>query len=132
MARKAGPPTAEEIAAIRTATQNRMRAKLAPSIMGGVRELADERVEELLLDKKVLVRVLAEHVSGAVLNDEQTKMFDKILTDAGYPRALIHGPDPILEKRVHKMLETLADEVVAELKEADRTAEKGKKEEPNK
>ena len=131
MAKKAGPPTPEEIAAIRTANQKRMRANLAPSIMGNVEELTAKRVEELLLDKKVLVRVLAETVSAAALTDEQTEKFDKTLTDAGYPAELIHGRDPILEKRVHEMLETLADEVIAELKEADRTAEKEKKEEPN-
>ena len=132
MARKAGPPKPEEIAAIRTATQKRMRAKLAPSIMGNVQELAAKRAEELLFDKKVLMRVLAENVSEAALTDEQTQRFDKTLTDAGYPAELIHGPDPILEKRVHEMLVTLADEVVAELKEADRTAEKEKEEQPNK
>jgi hypothetical protein len=132
MARKAGPPKPEEIAAIRTATQKRMRAKLAPSIMGNVQELAAKRAEELLLDKKVLIRVLAENVSEAALTDEQTETFDKTLTDAGYPAELIHGPDPILAKRVHEMLVTLADEVVAELKEADRAAEKEKEEEPNK
>ena len=131
MARKAGPPTPEEIAVIRSATQNRMRARLAPSIMSNVQELAAERSAELLLDKKVLVRVLAESVSAAALTGEQTEKFGKTVTDAGYPAELIHGPDPVLEKRVHKMLETLADEVVAELKEADRTAEKEKKEELN-
>jgi len=131
MAKKAGPPTPEEIAAIRKAAQERMRAKLAPAIMGNVRELAAERVKELLVDKKVLVRVLAENVSEATLAEEQTKKFDKTLTDAGYPAKLIHGPDPILEKRIHKMLETLADEVVAELKEADGAAKKGKKGKPS-
>lgn len=119
MAKKAGPPTPEEIAAIRTANQKRMRAKLAPSIMGNAEELTAKRVEELLLDKKVLVRVLSETVAAAALTDEQTKKFDKTLTDAGYPAELIHGRDPILEKRVHKMLEALADEVIAELKKAD-------------
>jgi hypothetical protein len=132
MARKAGPPKPEEIAAIRTATQKRMRAKLAPSIMGNVQELAAKRAEELLLDKKVLLRVLAEKVSEAALTDEQTKRFDKTLTDAGYPAELIHGPDPILKKRVREMLVTLADEVVPELKAADRAAEKEKEEQPNK
>jgi len=132
MARKAGPPTPKEIEAIRTATQKRMRAKLAPSIMGNVRELTAKHVEELLLDKKVLFRVLAENVSEAALTDEQTERFDKTLTDAGYPAELIHGPDPILKKRVHKMLETLADDAIAELKKADSAAEKGKKEKPKK
>ena len=131
MARKAGPPTPEEIAAVRKATQERMRARLAPSIMGNVRELAAERVKELLLDKKVLVRVLAENVSQATFTEEQTEKFDKALTDAGYPAKLIHGPDPVLEKRIRKKLETLADEVVAELKEADAVAKKGKKEKPS-
>jgi hypothetical protein len=105
-----------------------MRDRLAPSIMGNVRELAAERVKELLLDKKVLVRVLAENVSEATFTEEQTEKFDKALTDAGYPAELIHGPDPILEKRIHKMLEALADEVIAELTEADRAAKKGKEE----
>ena len=131
MAKKAGPPTPEEIAEIRKATQERVRAKLGPSIMDNVRELAAERVKELLLDKKVLVRVLAENVSKAALTEEQTEKFDKALTDAGYPAKLIHGPDPILEKRIHKMLETLADEVVTELKEADGAAKTGKEEGPN-
>jgi hypothetical protein len=132
MAKKAGPPTPDEIAEIRKATQERMRAKLGPSIMDHVRELAAERVKECLLDKKVLVRVLAENVSEAALTEKQTEKLDKALTDAGYSAELIHGPDPILEKRVHKMLETLADEVLAGLKEADGAAKKGKKEEPNK
>jgi hypothetical protein len=132
MARRAGPPTPKEIAAIRTATQKRMRAKIAPSIMGNVEELTADRVKELLLDKKVLVRVLVENVSEATLTEEQTEMFDKTLTDAGYPAELIHGPDPILEKRVHKMLETLADEAIAELKKADSAGEKEKKREPSK
>ena len=92
-----------------------MRARLAPSIMGNVGELTAKRVDELLLDKKVLVRVLAETVSAAALTDEQTEKFNKTLADAGYPAKLIHGPDPILEKRVHEMLETLADEVIAEM-----------------
>ena len=130
MAKKAGPPTPEEIAAIRKATQERVRAKLGPSIMDNVRELAAERVKELLLDKKVLVRVLAENVSKATLTEEQTEKFDKALTDAGYPAELVNGPDPILEQRVHKMLETLADEVLADLKEAGGAAKTGKKEEP--
>ncbi|NQT40968.1 MAG: hypothetical protein HQ581_25980 [Planctomycetes bacterium] len=128
MAKKAGPPTPEEIAAIRTATQKRMRAKLAPSIMGNVEELAAQRVKELLLDKKVLVRALAENVSAAALTDELAEKFGKALTDAGYPAELIHGADPILDKRVHKMLEALADEVIAELKEADRAGEKDARE----
>lgn len=127
MAKKAGPPTPEQIAAIRAATQKRMRAKFAPSIMGNVEELTAKRVEELLLDKKVLLRVLAEEVSEAALTEEQTERFDKTLTDAGYPAALIHGPDPILKKRVRKMLEKLADDAIAELKKADSAAEKGKK-----
>jgi len=131
MAKKAGPPTPEEIAEIRKATQERMRARLAPAIMGNVRELAAERVKELLLDKKVLVRVLAENISEATLTEEQTEKFDKTLTAAGYPAKLIHGPDPVLEKRIRKMLETLADEVVAELKKADGVAKKGKKEKPS-
>ncbi len=113
MARRAGPPTPKEIAAIRAATQKRMRAKIAPSIMGNVEALAAKRAEELLLDKKVLVRVLAENVSEAALTDKQTEKFDKTLADAGYPAELIHGPDPILEKRIYKMLETLADELLA-------------------
>ena len=132
MAKKAGPPTPEEIAEIRKATQERVRAKLGPSIMDNVRELAAERVKEVLLDKNVLVRVLADNVSKAALMEEQTEKFDKALTDAGYPVGLISGPDPVLEKRVHKMLETLADEVLAELKEADGAGKKGKKEKPNK
>jgi len=131
MAKKAGPPTPKEIAAIRAATRKRMRAKLAPSIMGNVEELTAERVKELLLDKKVLVRVLAENVSQVALTDKQTEKFGKVLTDAGYPAELIHGPDSILENRLHKMLETLADEALAELKEADRAAEEGKEEKPN-
>jgi len=132
MAKKAGPPTPEEIAAIRTANQKRMRAKLAPAIMDNVQKLTAKRVEELLLDRKVLARVLADNVSAAALTKEQTEEFDKTLTDAGYPAELIHGPDRVLEKRIHKMLETLADEALAELKEADRGAEKEKKETPNK
>jgi hypothetical protein len=131
MAKKAGPPTPEQIAEIRKATQERMRARLAPSIMDNVRKLAAERVKELLRDKKVLVRVLAENISEATLTEEQTEKFDKALTDAGYPAKLIHGPDPVLEKRIRKKLETLADEVVAELKEADGVAKKGKKEKPS-
>ena len=130
MAKKAGPPTPEDIAAIRKATQERMRGKLGPAIMGNVRELGAERVKELLLDKKVLARVLAENVSKATLTEEQTEKFDKALTDAGYPAELISGPDPILEKRVHKMLETLADEVLADLKETDGAAKTEKKEKP--
>jgi len=132
MAKKAGPPAPEEITELRKATQERVRAKLGPSIMDNVRELAAERVKELLLDKKVLVRVLAENVSKATLTEEQTEKFDKALTDAGYPAGLIHGPDPILEKRIHKMLETLADEVLTELKKADDAAKTGKEEKPNK
>lgn len=132
MAKKAGPPTPEEIAAIRSANQKRMRAKLAPAIMANMEELTAERVDELLLDKKVLVRVLADNVAAAALNEEQSENFDKALTDAGYPAELTHGSDRILEKRIHKMLETLADEAIAEMKEADRNAGKDKKEKPNK
>jgi len=100
--------------------------------MDNVRELAAERVKELLLDKKVLVRVLADNVSKSALTEEQTKEFDKALTDAGYPAGLIRGPDPVLEKRIHKIRETLADEVLAELKEADGAGKEGEKGKPNK
>ncbi len=124
MARKAGPPTPKEIEAIRAATQKRMRAKLAPSIMGNVEELAAKRMEEVRLEKKVLVRALAEKISEEALTDKQTVKFDKVLAEAGYPKELIHGADPILMKRVKKMLETLADEVVAELKKADSSGKK--------
>ena len=119
MARQAGPPTPKEIEAIRSSTQKRMRAKLAPAIMGGLGELTEKRMQELLVDKKTLVRALAEEISAAVLTDRQKPEFDKALTDAGYARELVHGPDAVLGKRVVKMLETLADEVVAELKKAD-------------
>lgn len=132
MAKKAGPPTPEEIAAIRAANQERMRVKIAPAIMANVGELTAKRVEELLLDKQVLVRVLADNVAAAALAEEQTEKLDKVLTDAGYPAELTHGPDRVLEERVHKMLETLAEEAIAEMKEADGNAGKGKKEKPNK
>ncbi len=124
MARKAGPPTPKEIKAIRSATQKRMRAKLAPVMMSNFEELTARRMEELLVDKKVLVRVLAEEVSNETLTDKQKSKFDKALAEAGYPQELIHGPDPVFTKQVTKMLETVADEAVAELKKADAAREK--------
>ena len=119
MAKQAGPPTPKEIAAIRSTMQKRMRAKLAPAIMGALGELTDKRMQELLLDKKVLARALAEEISEVALTDRQKREFDKTLSDAGYPKELVHGPDVVLGKRVVKMLETLADEVVADFKKAD-------------
>jgi uncharacterized protein YihD (DUF1040 family) len=124
MARKAGPPTPKEIEAIRTATRKRMSARLAPAIMGRVEELAARRMEEVRLDKKILVRALAEGISEAALTDKQAAKLDKMLSEAGYPKELIHGPDPVLMKRVNKMLETVADEVIAELKKADSSGKK--------
>jgi len=119
MARKAGPPTPKEIEAIRAATRERVRAMVAPAIMGNVDELTAKRMEEVRRGKNILVRVLAEKVSEAALTDKQTKKFDQVLCKAGYPKELVHGPDPVLMKRVNKMLEAVADEVIAELKKAD-------------
>jgi len=130
MAAQTGPPTPKEIEAIRSTTQKRIRAKLAPAIMGGLAELTEERMQELRVDKKILVRALAEEISEIALTDRQKREFDKSLTDAGYPEELVHGPDSILAKRVVKMLEALADEVIADLKKAD--AAKQKKEEAKK
>jgi|GEM_PF-2141467 len=122
MARRAGPPTPEEIKAIRSAMQQRMRAKLAPNIMTNVRKLADSRIEELMIDQKVLVRVLAEAIAASALSTKQKEDFNGILTKAGYPEELVHGPDPILMQRVRQMLEELADKVVADLKKEDEAA----------
>ena len=99
MARRAGPPTPEEIKAIRTAAQNRMRARIAPHVMVNVRKLASERSEELMIDKKVHVRVLADEISKSVLSDKQKEDFNEILAKAGYPEELVQGPDPVLKKR---------------------------------
>jgi hypothetical protein len=124
MAKQTGPPTPKEIEAIRSGIQKRMRVKFAPAIMGGLTDLTEKRMQELLLDKKVLVRTLADQVSEALLTDRQKREFDKTLTDAGYPKELTHGPDMVLGKRVVKMLEALADEVVAKLKKADAAEQK--------
>ncbi len=119
MARKAGPPTPKEIEAIRTATRERMRDKLAPALMGNVEELTAKRMEEVRLDKRILVRALAEEVSEAAFTDKQAAALEKMLSKAGYPKELVHGPDPVLMQRVDKMLERVADEVIAGLKKAD-------------
>ncbi len=119
MAKQAGPPTPKEIEAIRSKTQKRMRSKLAPAIMGGLGDLTETRMHELLVDKKVLVRALAETISAGVLTNSQKHDFDKTLTESGYPKELIHGPDRVLAKRVVEKLERLAEEVIAELKKDD-------------
>ena len=124
MAKKAGPPTAEEIAAVRAETQKKMRGRIGPVIMGNLEELTKERMKEVLADKKVLVRVLGEKVSDVALTDEQKPKLDKALTEAGSPAALIHGPDAVLIERMKKMMEKAADEAVAKLKEEDEAAKK--------
>jgi hypothetical protein len=124
MARKAGPPTAEEIAAVRAETQKKMKGRVAPVIMSNLEELTAERLKEVLADKKVLIRVLGEKVSEVALTDEQKPKLDKALAAAGSPAALVHGPDPVLIERTKKMIEKVADEIVAKLKEEDAAAQK--------
>jgi hypothetical protein len=130
MAKKAGPPTPEEIEAIRAATRTRMRAKLAPTIMGHFEQLTAERIKELRIDKRVLVRVLAEQISDTALTDDQKSEFEKVLANAGYPKQLVEGADPILADRVKEMLEKVADDAIADLKKADEASQE--KSEPRK
>lgn len=124
MAEKAGPPTAHEIAAIRDRSQKLMRKQMAPRIMGGLETLAAARMKELLVDKKVLVRALGDHVATAVLTDEQKPKLDKALADAGYPSTLTHGPDAVLIERMKQMIEKLSDEALAELDKEDAAKKK--------
>jgi len=124
MAKKAGPPTAEEIAAIRDKMQKRMRGRIAPKIMGGLETLTAERMKEILADKKVLVRVLGDKVAAVALTDEQKPKLDKALTAAGSPASLVQGPDTVLIERMKAMMEKVADAAIAELKEEDAAAKK--------
>ena len=107
--RMAGPPTAKELEAVRKDTKELMRSKLRPQLMGNLEELADERMKEVLADKKALVRVLGEKVSQVALEGGQKAKFDKALTDAGYPGNLIHGPDAVLEERMRTMMKEVTD-----------------------
>ncbi len=119
MNKKAGPPSQKDITAIREKSQKVMRGKLAPELMNstdGLQELTGQRMEELLADKKVLVRVLGDKVSEvALLGDQKTKL-GKAMADAGYPESLTHGSDPVLDKRMKTMLEAVIDKTIAELK----------------
>lgn len=124
MAKKAGPPKAEEIAAIRDKMRKKMQGRIGPKIMGGLEELAAERMQEILADKKVLVRVLGDKVAAVALTAEQKPKLDKALAAAGSPASLVQGPDAVLIERMKKMLEKVADEAVAELKAEDAAAKK--------
>jgi hypothetical protein len=124
MATKAGPPSPKDMEAIRAAAKEGMRAKLSPAIMGNLEEMTAQRMQEVLADKKILVRALAETVADAALGDKQKEKLDEALTKAGYPGSLVHGPDPVLAGQVNKMVEATADKVIAELKKADESGKK--------
>jgi len=115
MAKKTGPPTAKELEAVRKDTKKLMRGKLAPQLMGNLEELSEQRMQEVLADKKALVRVLGEKLSEVVLTEGQKPKLEKALTDAGYPKDLIHGPDDILEGRMKKMVPEVTEKELASL-----------------
>jgi len=124
MAAKAGPPSKDEIKAIQDRTRATMKSKIRPTLMDNLRRLAEERVNELTADKKVMVRVLAEKVSDIVLTDEQQPKFEKALTDAGYTRDLIRGRDPVLDERGKALANEVATQAIEEFKkEAEGKAE---------
>ena len=122
MAGKIGPPSQKEIEQTRDKTRKIMRGKIAPTLMGNLEELAAARVEELMADKKVLVRVLGDKVSEIVLTDEKRPAFEKALTDAGYTQDLVKGADPVLDERAKKMAVKVAEEKIAELQKEDGAA----------
>jgi len=113
--RRAGPPTAKEIEEIRKNSKKLMRGKLSPELMGNLEELSEQRMKEILADKKVLVRVLGEKLSDVVLSEAQKPGFEKALSAAGYTRDLTHGPDEPLIKRMKTMLEKVTEEQFAAL-----------------
>ena len=119
MKNQLGPPSAEELKAIRDKNRQTMRGKIAPTLMANLNKLADERIAELMADKKVLVRALGEKVSEIVLTEEQQAAFDKALSAAGYPSELIHGADAILIERGKKMAAQVAAEKIEEFKKED-------------
>ena len=111
--------------ALRKKTQEAMRTRISPTLMANLNKLADERIAELMADKKVLVRTLAEKVSDIVLTEGQQGNFDKLLSAAGYPGELIHGADAVLTDRGKKMAAEVAEAKIEEFKKEDAAAPVG-------
>ena len=127
MSKKLGPPSPEEINAIRAENKKLVRTKMAPLLMGNLEDLAQKRMAEILTDKKVLVRVLGDKISADVLVPEQAKQLDKRLTDAGYPPALVSGGDAVLDSRMEQMVHNTVNTVLGTPKEKKSIPEKYKK-----
>jgi len=112
--KRAGPPSKAEIEARQKSTKDMMHSKLNPQLMGNLQGLAAARIEEILADKKAMVRLLGERLSTAVLTAEQRPDFDKALSGAGYTGDLIRGDDAVLDERMRKMAaEVTARELAA-------------------
>ncbi len=112
-----GPPSAAEIERIRAATMAKMKPAMQNTAMSALRKLTDERMDESLKNEKVLTRAMAEQMLKAIiLPDPVVAIFKSELDKAGYPESLIRVPDPVLNERVRKMLQSI--DIAAVAKEA--------------
>lgn len=113
--KRRGPPSRSEIADIQKDAQSKMRPAMQKIVMPGLVALTETRIEELENDEKVLTRVIGDRIlKGRILNDVDSKSFERALHAAGCPGDLTTGEDAVLNDRMKKMIDEIDIVQVAE------------------